>query len=42
MNSDDTLTKIVEEFKGFPYPETKATKEEINTIIEVQKKSHWE
>lgn len=39
MNSDDTLTKIVEEFKGFPYPETKATKEEINTIIEVQKKA---
>lgn len=39
MNSDETLTKIVEQFKKFPYPETKATKEEIATIIEVQKRA---
>ena len=39
MNSDEVLTEIVDKFKDFPYPETKETKEEINTIIEVQKKA---
>lgn len=39
MNSDETLSKVVEKFKDFPYNDTKKTKEEIETIIAVQKRA---
>ena len=46
MNQDETLTKVVEQFKDFPYNDTKKTKEEIEAIITVQKKAmaspNWE
>ena len=46
MNHDETLTKVVEQFKDFPYNDTKKTKEEIEAIIAVQKKAmaspNWE
>lgn len=39
MAQDETLTKVVEQFKDFPYNDTKKTKEEIEAIIAVQKKA---
>ena len=39
MNQDESLQKIVDKFKEFDYPNTKVSKEEIETIIAIQNKA---
>jgi hypothetical protein len=39
MNHDESLSKVISQFKDFPYNDTKTTKEEIEAIIAVQKKA---
>lgn len=39
MNHNENLKNVIEDFKNVPYPDVKKTQEEIDTIIDIQKKA---